>query len=330
MEKIDNFIKLFKNFKQEQQKQKRRGLNDFNLFTTLLKQDNEVRLHSRFLKVLLDPNGEHCQGELFLELFLKECKLTNSLDIKNTSVFAEYEGIDLYLTDDNTHIIIENKILARDQQGQIKKYIEKIKEENKDKDLTGNLIVLYLSLDREKPSDCSLYDSQTEKQNGFCAEDGYLTAVNNGVKTEEKYKFQSIHYNDQIKKWLAESLRQVANLTNLSLAILQYQEVIDRLYNTYKEKIVSLREYLDTKENRLETIQTMQEIVKEYPAFRREEIKLFLKSLVEKLTEKIEKEPTNENPKWEVVTGEDFLNGKKYNTPLIIRQSNNAKILFSF
>ena len=35
--KIDNFIELFKNFKQKQQQQKLRGLNDFNLFTTLLK-----------------------------------------------------------------------------------------------------------------------------------------------------------------------------------------------------------------------------------------------------------------------------------------------------
>ena len=47
--KIDNFIELFKNFKQKQQQQKLRGLNNFNLFTTLLKLNDEVRLHSRFL-----------------------------------------------------------------------------------------------------------------------------------------------------------------------------------------------------------------------------------------------------------------------------------------
>ena len=69
--KIDNFIELFKNFKQKQQQQKLRGLNDFNLFTTLLKPNDELRLHSRFLNFLLNPNGEHCQGSLFLDLFLE-------------------------------------------------------------------------------------------------------------------------------------------------------------------------------------------------------------------------------------------------------------------
>ena len=165
--KIDNFIELFKNFKQKQQQQKLRGLNDFNLFTTLLKASDEVRLHSRFLNFLLNPNGEHCQGSLFLDLFLEKCGLADFLDTSNTSVFAEYNSIDLYLTDGNNHIIIENKIWAGDQQKQIKRYIETIKEENKDINLTENLVVIYLSLDREEPTDYSLYNSITEKQNFY-------------------------------------------------------------------------------------------------------------------------------------------------------------------
>ena len=135
-----------------------RGLNDFNLFTTLLKASNEVRLHSRFLSFLLNPNGEHCQGSLFLDLFLEKCGLAYFLDTSNTSVFAEHKSIDLYLTDGNNHIIIENKIWAGDQQKQIKRYIETIKEENKDINLTENLVVIYLSLDRKEPTDCSLGD----------------------------------------------------------------------------------------------------------------------------------------------------------------------------
>ena len=83
---------------------------------------------------------------MFLDLFLEKCGLAYFLDTSNTSVFAEYKSIDLYLTDGNNHIIIENKIWAGDQHKQIKRYIETIKKENKDIDLTENLVVIYLSL----------------------------------------------------------------------------------------------------------------------------------------------------------------------------------------
>ena len=232
--KIDNFIELFKNFKQKQQQQKLRGLNDFNLFTTLLKASNEVRLHSRFLSFLLNPNGEHCQGSLFLDLFLEKCGLAYFLDTSNTSVFAEYKSIDLYLTDGNNHIIIENKIWAGDQHKQIKRYIETIKKENKDIDLTENLVVIYLSLDKKNPTDCSLGD--------FKVAGDFLVQNNEKDSSEnkEKCQFRNLLYKTEISQWLVESHKQVFNITNLSLAITQYQEVIERLYNNYKKKIMGL------------------------------------------------------------------------------------------
>ena len=323
--KIDNFIELFKNFKQKQQQQKLRGLNDFNLFTTLLKPNDEVRLHSRFLNFLLNPNGEHCQGSLFLDLFLEKCGLADFLDTSNTSVFAEYNSIDLYLTDGNNHIIIENKIWAGDQQKQIKRYIETIKEENKDINLTENLVVIYLSLDREEPTDYSLYNSITEKQNGFYVENGFLVAIKDGLKTVEKYKFKSINYNNQIKKWLEASLQEVGNITNLSLAITQYQEVIERLYNNYKKKIMGLTEYLAQKENKLETIQTMQEIVREYQVFRKEET---LKPFLEQIVNRLKKDFKNFG--WEVIIKNRLWSGKKWCFPLRIQQSETAEVLFGF
>ena len=324
--KIDNFIELFKNFKQKQQQQKLRGLNDFNLFTTLLKASDEVRLHSRFLNFLLNPNGEHCQGSLFLDLFLEKCGLADFLDTSNTSVFAEYNSIDLYLTDGNNHIIIENKIWAGDQQKQIKRYIETIKEENKDINLTENLVVIYLSLDREEPTDYSLYNSITEKQNGFYVENGFLVAIKDGLKTVEKYKFKSINYNNQIKKWLKASLQEVGNITNLSFAITQYQEVVERLDGTYKNKIMSFKEYLKyenkNKYNKLELMKTMKEISDEYPDFRKETIKSFLEQAMKNLKEKFE------DHKWQVVDKE-ISGGKQYES-FIIQQAENANFVFRF
>ena len=43
----------------------------FNIFTTLLQEHDEVRLHTRFLHCLLDPNGYHDCRSLFLRLFFE-------------------------------------------------------------------------------------------------------------------------------------------------------------------------------------------------------------------------------------------------------------------
>ena len=82
--------------------QKQRGINDFNVFTTLLKPTDEVRLHSRFIESLLNVKGEHYQGSLFLDIFLKKFKPEGfefdsaSLEFKCNT---ELDHIDIHLTD---------------------------------------------------------------------------------------------------------------------------------------------------------------------------------------------------------------------------------------
>ena len=135
MEKLDyeDFFDNFKKFQDIQKKQKQRGLNDFNILTTVLKYSDEVRLHSRMIGNLLNPNAKHYQDTLFLEEFLKIIGLdTWGLNLSSTTVSIEYKDIDLYLTDGDKHIIIENKIWAEDQPCQIMKYINIIVEENKE------------------------------------------------------------------------------------------------------------------------------------------------------------------------------------------------------
>ena len=71
LEALRQHQNTFEQFKQYQMNQKMRGLNDFNIFTTLLSVHDEVRLHSRFLAAMLNPKGSHAQGSLFLKLFLQ-------------------------------------------------------------------------------------------------------------------------------------------------------------------------------------------------------------------------------------------------------------------
>ena len=102
----DLFVNYTK-FKSIQEQQKKRGLNDYNLFTSLLDKSDEVRLHTRFICSLLNPEGNHFQDDLFLEKFISAVGINNfGLNTKNAKVFREYEYIDLYITDGDKHIII--------------------------------------------------------------------------------------------------------------------------------------------------------------------------------------------------------------------------------
>ena len=68
IEKFKSMLKQIKVLNDKLEIKKLRGNNDYNLFVTLLDINDEVRLHSRFIHSLLDPNSPHYQKELFLEL----------------------------------------------------------------------------------------------------------------------------------------------------------------------------------------------------------------------------------------------------------------------
>lgn len=331
-EKIDNFFEIFRDFKGLQQQQKMRGLNDFNIFTTVLKKHDEVRLHSRFLTFLLNPNANHNQGDLFLDLFLKQIGLDGFFDnLFNCSVQAEYQNIDIYINDGNKHIIIENKIWAGDQHAQVKRYIKTINEENENLD-NANLVVIYLSLDRKKPSRYSLCHNKIENDetntkencpNGFyiqLADDKIRgKIIGRGKNQHRVYQFRNLHYNNQINDWLEKSYQQIANISNLSLGISQYQEVIGKLYGTYKEKAMDLSEYLDGKDNKQELLQDMKEISKEFEKYREGAILKFFSNAQDKLRERV-------GDGWKVFFLEKRLNGKTYQLPFCVsnKDSDNA------
>lgn len=230
-EKYINFFEELNKFKEKQQKQKQRGLNDYNLLTTVLNEHDEVRLHSRVIGSLLDVNGLHYQKELFLEKFLEISQVTEfKFDIHESKLFLEYQNIDLYLTDGVKHIIIENKIYAGDQKNQIKRYYDTIKDENKDLEY-NDILVIYLSIDRLQPSNYSL---------------GNLTIKDNYIyNNDEKIAiFKNINYKNEILNWLDNCLHEIQNITNLNESIQQYKYVVEKITNNYKEKVMSQKDFL--------------------------------------------------------------------------------------
>ncbi|MBR2163369.1 MAG: PD-(D/E)XK nuclease family protein [Campylobacter sp.] len=174
--------------------------------------------HSKFIASLLDPKGLHYQGDLFLNKFIEVCGIDDfGLDTLNSQVYREYKNIDIYITDGNKHIIIENKIWdASDQDKQIYRYIETIKNKNSSLD-NDRILVLYLTPnDGKKPSQKSL--------NGFEIKDGFLE------KGNDKIPYKHIICND-ILKWLNKVKIEIVNLTDLNVLISQYEKAVKKLTN---------------------------------------------------------------------------------------------------
>jgi PD-(D/E)XK nuclease superfamily len=105
---------------------------NFNLFNLLNIGHLEVSTHSRILRELLDPNGSHGQGSIFLERFVARLELP-PFDFKNARVTTEVGigavtdenggRLDLVIGDGNEKLIlIENKIFAGEQENWVSRY----------------------------------------------------------------------------------------------------------------------------------------------------------------------------------------------------------------
>ncbi|BAF73239.1 PD-(D/E)XK nuclease family protein [Sulfurovum sp. NBC37-1] len=244
----------YERFKNKLNQKKLRGVNDYNLLTTVLKEHDEVRLHSRMIGSLLNPEGLHYQNTLFLDKFLNLIDLPDFFDdTQKVTLCRECENIDLYLTDGKKHIIIENKVYTGDQPAQIKRYIEKIVKKNP-KMGKKDLVVIYLSIDRDKPTELSLGKEKKNQTSGYFEINTekqlqYIGSENN--LKDRKFNYKSIHYGAEILNWLKVCKEEIENITNLNLAIQQYIDVIKMLTNTYTggikmEKIKFAKEHYET------------------------------------------------------------------------------------
>lgn len=181
---------------------------NFNVFSILKMETSENATHSAFIAELLNPNGSHLKGSVFLELFLEAVE-HKDFDCSNARVEIEKHigrissdglkggRVDIAITDNmNRTICIENKIYAADQANQIARYIDFNAEKNK---------VYYLTLEGG-PS------------GGFSASDSV---------GEETY--QCISYREHIIDWLERCMREAAEEPILRETIKQYIILIKKL-----------------------------------------------------------------------------------------------------
>lgn len=195
--------------------------DNFNMFTILRKESDEVYLHSRFLSALLDPNGPHRLGTIFLNSFLDRIESDFEYDEKSLEVYpnnlnrSEYKEIDICFIDriGKRAVMVENKIYHKDSnhedKGQLENYYGKLIEE--DKIPEDGIEVYYLTLDGHEPSEDS-------------------------VKLSGKYptlqdKVKCISYSVEILDWLRDLVKECYNKPSLRESVIQYIKLIESMTN---------------------------------------------------------------------------------------------------
>lgn len=187
----------------------------FNIFTTLLKEDDEVRLHTRFLHALLDPNGLHDCGDLFLRLFFETLAKNPGLNHegkpypwqtpvsdmtwkveKETGRSKGFGQLDILLTHSNYVIAIENKIHAKEGKLQLSSYGQFLQDCGR-----KNCCLIYLT------------------------KDGKQSSSHNG------HPYIRISYSNHILPWLEACLRETYRMVPVNQVLLQYREVVRQITN---------------------------------------------------------------------------------------------------
>lgn len=222
MENIKNIKYLLRDINIVRKKYEEREKNEdnFNMFTILRKESDEVYLHSRFLSALLDPNGPHRLGTTNLNLFLQEVNCKFKYDPKYLEVIpnnknrAEYKNIDILFIDRRSKqaVIVENKIYHKDTnhetEGQLEKYYGSLRKEGIPED---NIEVYYLTLDGHEPSE----DSVNKK----------------GDYPELKNKVVCISYSYEIINWLERVVREGYAMPSFRESVIQYIKVVRKMTN---------------------------------------------------------------------------------------------------
>lgn len=248
---LQNFLSQISQIVERHEEIQRLKGENFNIFSIMKMESDEVRTHSRFLADLLNPKGSHGQGDIFLEKFVEVLdKKDFSIPIENekekqdedkeitwqikdfetekANIFVEkdtgkFGRIDILIQSDNKQIAIENKIYAGEGNEQLKRYGK------------------YLGIvDKEK------YQKQQDKELLF------LTLWGDKSDNEENFQnYKSISYNKDILKWLKECRKEVVTLPLVREGISHYINLIKKLTDQTgaDEMSEEIKKLMETEDN---------------------------------------------------------------------------------
>lgn len=244
MESWEELFSALEAFDEEQAEQKREGLNDFNLLSSVLSVNDEVRLHTRFIYALLNPKGKHCQGKRFLELFLEAIGRQDWLDPTSVTVLKEHcpggqgDQIDLWITDGKRQIVVENKLNAQDQPRQVARYLEVINAT--DPAQADETLFIYLTKSRQAPSAFGLGGLKVCHRTSRL-----LNTSSQPVAHYQNLSYRKNTQQDSIHTWLESCVNAVDRQSHIAWALRDYQAVVERATKEYVSKVKTLKDILE-------------------------------------------------------------------------------------
>lgn len=206
-------------------------LNDnFNVFSAMRNNCDEVRLHSRFIASILDKNAPHNLGTTPIKELFDIIGIPNTLPnepklnvLPNYYEKKEEHEIDILITTNRHAVIIENKINHIDTnysedfkdannnvilKGQLERYYDAIIKKGYQR---SNIYVVYLTKDGHQPSDESVGNDRKKP-----------------VFPELKNKVISISYRQHILQWLQRLSTNIED-KRISFFINQYMDLVEEI-----------------------------------------------------------------------------------------------------
>lgn len=221
---------------------------EFNVFHWIRLRWDEVD-HSGLIKSLLNSKGIHNFEDKFLTLFINELEKVKPESIRNLNFLTKDSSadteqyapltsekekkpkngrIDIYVKskDQKKAIIIENKLLAKDQKEQLKRYDSWARTTLGD----GNYVIVYLTLNGREAS----------------------------KNSSEGVEYIQISYNETIINWLKACIAKIdeegkdESYMRLRIGIKQYKEYLERRVLKEFELTTTIKENMDLVKSILE------------------------------------------------------------------------------
>lgn len=216
---------------------------NFNIFSIMGMESDEVRTHSAVIGELLNPKGSHSLGSKPLELFLNQISFLQNLILDCNSSICQKEvhigkinedkteggRIDLIVKDNaGVKLVIENKIYAAEQKNQLKRYKEKY----------PNAKVLYLTLDGlDSKGDFNEYDIIS-----------YQNHILNWIEACAKEAFDK----PMVREVLNQYAYLIRKLTNQSTNVEMKDEIQKIIKDYYTESAEIYKNFVDVRNSFVE------------------------------------------------------------------------------
>lgn len=226
------------------------GLKNTNIFSVLGIERMEIR-HSNFLAWLLDPEGTHGLGSLFLKRFIRDISLLDSpdsineigmqdLNAKRVEVRREWKNIDILLLADDLVVCIENKVDSSDSQRQLARYRDVLEKNFPVQRKT----FIYLTPDGRDPGD------EKEQANYICYSYGQIAGHLHRIlklHRDSMIPSVSIYISDYLEN-LRTNLMKESRLNSLAKELYEsHKDVLDFIFENKPDTATAACDYLRQK-----------------------------------------------------------------------------------